>query len=88
MSMKCGLLGERLGHSLSPEIHARLGNYEYRLYEVPPEEVEEFLLHGNYDVLNVTIPYKEKVIPFLDSLSPEDVNTNTMAMAMTWFRMK
>ena len=59
MSLKCGLLGEKLGHSLSPEIHARLGDYEYRLYEKPPQDVEDFLLHGDYDVINVTIPYKK-----------------------------
>jgi shikimate dehydrogenase len=59
MSLKCGLLGEKLGHSLSPEIHARLGEYEYHLYEKSPQDVEDFLLHGDYDVINVTIPYKK-----------------------------
>lgn len=59
MSLKCGLLGEKLAHSRSPEIHRRLGNYEYLLYEKTPQEVEDFLLHGDYDVLNVTIPYKK-----------------------------
>ena len=59
MSLKCGLLGEKLGHSLSPQIHAKLGDYEYRLYEKAPHDVEGFLLHGDYDVINVTIPYKK-----------------------------
>ena len=59
MSLKCGLLGEKLGHSLSPQIHAKLGDYEYRLYEKAPQDVEGFLLHGDYDVINVTIPYKK-----------------------------
>ena len=59
MSLKCGLLGEKLGHSRSPEIHRRLGGYEYRLYEKPAGEVEDFLLYGDYDVINVTIPYKK-----------------------------
>ena len=59
MSLKCGLLGEQLGHSLSPEIHAALGDYEYRLYEKRADEAVEFLLHGDYDVINVTIPYKK-----------------------------
>lgn len=59
MSLKCGLLGEKLGHSLSPEIHAALGDYEYRLYEKRADEAVEFLLHGDYDVINVTIPYKK-----------------------------
>ena len=59
MSLKCGLLGEKLGHSRSPEIHRSLGSYEYRLYEKPQDQVEDFLLHGDYDVINVTIPYKK-----------------------------
>lgn len=59
MSLKCGLLGEKLGHSLSPKIHAKLGGYEYVLYEKSRQEVEEFLLDGDYDVINVTIPYKK-----------------------------
>ena len=68
--MKCGLLGEKLVHSLSPEIHRRLGDYEYRLYEKSRDEVEEFLLHGNYDVLNVTIPYKKTACALCRELSP------------------
>ena len=70
MSLKCGLLGEKLGHSLSPEIHARLGDYEYRLYEKPPHEVEDFLLHGDYDVINVTIPYKKIAFGLCDDATP------------------
>ncbi|MBR2098437.1 MAG: shikimate kinase, partial [Firmicutes bacterium] len=56
--LKCGLLGEKLGHSYSPEIHALLGDYEYELYEKTPGEAEVFLRHGEFDGLNVTIPYK------------------------------
>lgn len=70
MSLKCGLLGEKLGHSLSPEIHARLGDYEYRLYEKSPHEVEDFLLHGDYDVINVTIPYKKIVFGLCADTTP------------------
>ena len=44
---------------MSPQIHARLGDYEYRLYEKSPQEVKDFLMHGDYDVINVTIPYKK-----------------------------
>ena len=40
---RCGLLGEKLGHSYSPAIHAELADYEYRLYEVAPEKLGEFL---------------------------------------------
>ena len=41
--MKCGLLGEKLGHSYSPQIHAELADYEYKLYEKAPDEVEDFI---------------------------------------------
>lgn len=70
MAMKCGLLGERLGHSRSPEIHRTLGDYEYRLYEKRPDEVEDFLRHGEWDVLNVTIPYKKTAFQLCDEVSP------------------
>ena len=67
--MKCGLLGRKLGHSYSPAIHALLGDYEYDLYEKEPEELEAFLRNSDWDGINVTIPYKQAVIPFLDSLT-------------------
>lgn len=70
MSLRCGLLGERLVHSRSPEIHKRLGSYEYLLYEKRPDEVEDFLLHGDYDVLNVTIPYKKVAFGLCNEVSP------------------
>ena len=68
--MECGLLGRKLGHSYSPQIHAILGSYSYRLFEVEPEELESFLRGGSFQGLNVTIPYKKAVIPFLAELSP------------------
>ena len=68
--MKCGLLGRKLGHSYSPAIHAMLGDYEYNLYEKEPEELEAFLRNSDWDGINVTIPYKQAVIPYLDSLTP------------------
>lgn len=67
--MKCGLLGEKLGHSYSPQIHAELVDYEYLLYEKAPDEVEAFVREGDWHGLNVTIPYKKTVIPFCDELS-------------------
>ena len=67
--MRCGLLGEKLGHSYSPQIHAELGDYEYLLYEKAPDEVEDFVRRGEWHGLNVTIPYKKTVIPFCDELS-------------------
>ena len=68
--MQCGLLGRKLGHSYSPQIHAQLASYSYSLFEKEPEELEGFLKNGNFLGLNVTIPYKKDVIPFLDQLSP------------------
>lgn len=67
--MQCGLLGRKLGHSYSPQIHSQLGSYDYRLFEKEPEELEDFLKNGDFTGLNVTIPYKKDVIPFLDELS-------------------
>ena len=68
--MRCGLLGRKLGHSYSPQIHALLGDYEYCLYEKEPGELEDFLRNGDFTGLNVTMPYKKEVIPFLDDLTP------------------
>ena len=67
--MYCGLLGKQLGHSYSPQIHSFLGNYRYVLFEKQPDELETFLKKGDYDGLNVTIPYKQEVIQYLDILS-------------------
>ena len=66
----CGLLGRKLSHSYSPQIHAQLGDYSYNLFEVEPEDLESFLKKKDFDGLNVTVPYKKAVIPYLDALSP------------------
>ena len=68
--MQCGLLGRKLGHSYSPQIHRMLGDYSYVLFEKEPGQLEDFVKNGDYSGLNVTIPYKKEVIPFLDELSP------------------
>ena len=68
--MKCGLLGRKLGHSYSPQIHNLLGDYSYILFEKEPEELKNFLKNGDFSGLNVTIPYKKEVIPYLSVLSP------------------
>lgn len=65
-----GLIGEHLGHSFSPAIHAMLGEYAYKLYELTPERVGPFLREGAFDGLNVTIPYKKTVMEFCTALSP------------------
>lgn len=68
--MKCGLLGGKLGHSYSPQIHGQLGDYPYVLFEKEPQALESFLKAGDFTGINVTVPYKKAVIPYLDSLSP------------------
>ena len=64
--MKYGLLGERLGHSFSKEIHEQIGSYQYELKEVSKENFDDFMIQKDFIAINVTIPYKEKVIPYLD----------------------
>ena len=69
-----GLIGRRLGHSYSEPIHRALTNgaYDYRLIEVEPDALADFLKSRKFDGLNVTIPYKRAVIPFLDELTPDN----------------
>ena len=67
--MRCGLLGKKLGHSYSPQIHSYLGCYDYMLFEKQPEELPSFLRSDSFSGINVTIPYKKDVIPYLDSLT-------------------
>ena len=67
---RCYLIGEHLGHSCSPEIHRAFGRYDYELKELAPAELEPFLRGRDFDGLNVTMPYKEAVIPLLDRLDP------------------
>lgn len=66
-----GLLGEHLPHSFSPQIHNALGNNDYSLFEVQHEKLENFMTRHIFSGINVTIPYKKAVIPYLDVLSPE-----------------
>ena len=66
--MQYGLIGERLGHSFSREVHALLGDYPYELLELPPEAVDDFMRARDFAAINVTIPYKSTVIPYLDGI--------------------
>ena len=66
--MEYGLIGEKLGHSFSREIHEKLRGYSYELRELRPDEVEAFLAAREFRGINVTIPYKETVIPYLDEI--------------------
>lgn len=68
-ALRCGLLGERLAHSYSPRLHAMLGDYGYELFETAPENLGAFLQSGAFDALNVTIPYKQAVLPYCAALS-------------------
>lgn len=67
--LEYGLIGAKLGHSFSPEIHARIGHYPYELLELSPDGVRQLLEERRFCGLNVTIPYKELVIPLLDEVS-------------------
>lgn len=67
--MEYGLIGEKLGHSFSKEIHTKYFGLDYVLKELPPEEVGDFLTKKDFKAINVTIPYKQTVIPYLDSIS-------------------
>ena len=67
--MRCGLLGERLGHSWSRELHALFADYDYELFEVKPEELGDFLRTRDFHGLNVTIPYKTTMLDICDELT-------------------
>ena len=73
-----GLLGEKLGHSYSPQIHAHLGEYEYRLFERAEEDVPAFLTSGEFEAINVTIPYKKTVMPYLAEISDEAIKIGSV----------
>ncbi|MBO5408092.1 MAG: shikimate dehydrogenase [Clostridia bacterium] len=64
-----GCIGKKLTHSFSKEIHAKLADYPYELIELSEEEVQEFFLKKEFRAVNVTIPYKETVIAYLDEIS-------------------
>lgn len=66
---KYGCIGKKLIHSFSKEIHAKLADYKYELIELSEEEIKPFFEEKNFAAINVTIPYKETVIPYLDSVS-------------------
>ena len=69
--MDYGLIGEKLPHSFSKEIHEQLGYYQYSLKELKAEELEKFILQKNFKAINVTIPYKQAVMPYLDEIDPD-----------------
>jgi len=64
-----GCIAEKLGHSFSKDIHNRLFDYSYELREVAKDELDSFMKNKEFKAINVTIPYKESVIPYLDHIS-------------------
>ena len=67
--MEYGLIGEKLGHSFSKDIHEKIAPYTYELKEIAPEDVDAFMKERFFKAINVTIPYKQTVIPYLDEIS-------------------
>ena len=67
--MRYGLIGNPLGHSWSPRIHALLGDYDYRAYPLEENEIAAFLAEKDLGGLNVTRPYKKTVIPYCAEIS-------------------
>ena len=69
MDKKYGLLGRKLDHSYSPQLHNMLSDYEYKLYEVEPEDLDTFMETTKLSGMNVTIPYKKSVMKYCVELS-------------------
>ncbi len=68
--MKYGLIGERLGHSFSKVIHEKIADYTYELREIPEGDIDRFMKERDFLGINVTVPYKSAVIPYLDYIDP------------------
>ena len=68
--MEFALLGEELGHSFSPQIHRALVGCDYQLLPTPPEAVADLFRRRDFRGLNVTIPYKQTVMPLCDEIDP------------------
>ena len=65
MPERHGLIGGALGHSYSKLIHEMIGKYSYELIPLNEEEFKDFMTKKDFAALNVTIPYKKQVIPYL-----------------------
>lgn len=66
--MTYGLIGGKLAHSFSKEIHAKIAPYDYALMEIRPEELEKFCKERDFNGINVTIPYKQTIMQYLDQI--------------------
>ena len=78
LKMEYGCIGEKLGHSFSKEIHNALADYEYSLKELKRTELPEFFKNKKFKAINVTIPYKQDVIEYLDWISAEAKEINAV----------
>lgn len=67
--MEYGCIGKKLPHSFSKIIHEKIGDYSYELVELTEEELPKFMEDRNFKAINVTIPYKQAVIPYLYEMS-------------------
>lgn len=76
--MQYGLIGNPLKHSFSKEIHKKLADYEYELCELSDSSFDDFMRKKNFKAINVTIPYKQKVIPYLDFIDENAKNINAV----------
>ncbi len=78
---KYGLIGGKLGHSYSKIIHEKIADYTYDLFPLSKEEFVEFMEKKDFTAINVTIPYKKDVIPYLshiDGVAKEIGAVNTI----------
>ena len=69
--MQYGLIGEVLPHSFSKIIHEKIASYKYDLHELKPEEVDPFMRRADFRGINVSMPYQQTVIPYLDEVSDQ-----------------
>ena len=76
--MKYGCIGEKLGHSFSVEIHQLINEYEYELCPIPKDELDKFMIARDFRGINVTIPYKRDVMPYLYKISEEALLCNAV----------
>ena len=68
--MQYGCIGEHLTHSFSKIIHGELTDYRYELHEIPMGELDKFMTARDFKAINVTMPYKQDVIPYLKAVEP------------------
>ena len=76
--MEYGCIGEHLSHSFSKEIHNAIADYDYKIQEIERENLHDFFVKRDFKAINVTIPYKQEIIPFLDEISEEAKKINAV----------